>query len=352
MNDIKISIIIPVYNAEKYLEQCLDSVLAQTLTSFEVICINDGSTDSSLEILKHYQERDSRFTIFDIPNGGVSNARNKGLEYAKGEFVTFLDSDDWLDVNFCEKLYNTAKDENADIVMCSYCKEYQGQTIIAHALEKERIVFDRELIERNIHRRFYGLIDDELKYPEKGDSIVSPWMQLFKVDLAKKAKFVDIREVGTFEDGLYQIDVYQYCNCFAYIDDPLYHYRKTNNQSITTKYKSDLFIRWQHLYDLMEDRIVENGYGDDYKQALSNRICFGLIGLGLNELADKQSNGFVKSKRLKQFLETERYQTAFQRLRTEVMPLKWKVFFGLCKKKYTLLLVFLLRCMNWLRSKK
>ena len=75
---------------------------------------------------------------------------------------------------------------------------------------------------------------------------------------------------------------------------------------------------------------------------LSNRICFGLIGLGLNELADKQSNSFVKSKRLKQFLETERYQTAFQRLRTEVMPLKWKVFFWLCKKKYTLLLVFLL----------
>ena len=333
MNNVKISVIIPVYNAEEYLTQCLESVSSQTIDSLEIICINDGSTDDSLQILKRYEEKDSRFTVVDIRNSGVSNARNIGLDQAKGEYVTFLDSDDWLDANYCEKLYNIAQKENADIVMCTYCKEYQDRTISAHSLEKDEIVFDKAQILKNIHRRLYGLIDDELEYPEKGDSIVSPCMQLFKIDVAKKARFIDIHEVGTFEDGLYQIDVYQHCNRFAYIDEPLYHYRKTNEQSITTKHKDDLFVRWQRLYDVMEMRIAENGYDDDYKQALNNRICFGVIGLGLNELADKNKNIFKKSKRIKKYLKTERYQAAFKKLKLKRMPLKWKVFFDPSEKE-------------------
>ena len=352
MDNVKISVIIPVYNAEKYLVQCLDSITAQTLQDIEIICINDGSTDGSLAILNEYKERDSRFTVVNICNGGVSNARNMGLERVSGEYVTFLDSDDWLEPNYCEMLYQLAQDENADIVMCSYCKEYQDRTIIVHSLEKEKLVLDREQTQKYIHRRLYGLVDEELTYPEKSDSIVSPCMQLFKKGVAQKAKFIDIREIGTFEDGLYQIDIYPFCNRFVYVDVPLYHYRKTNTQSITTKYKGDLFYQWQHLYDLMEARIVENGYGDEYKQALNNRICFGLVGLGFNELADCNKNIFQKSKKIKTYLKAERYIKAFKTFRLIKIPLKWKVFFGLCKTKSTFLLVWLLSIMNFLRRKQ
>lgn len=111
----KVSIIIPVYNAEKYLEKCLNSVIKQTLKDIEIICINDGSTDGSLNILQKYSEKDKRFIIIDQKNSGQSVARNKGLSVAKGEFIGFVDSDDWIGEDFYEKLYDAAIEYKADI---------------------------------------------------------------------------------------------------------------------------------------------------------------------------------------------------------------------------------------------
>ena len=111
----KVSIIIPVYNAEKYLEKCLNSVIKQTLKDIEIICINDGSTDGSLNILQKYSEKDKRFIIIDQKNSGQSVARNKGLSVAKGEFIGFVDSDDWIGEDFYEKLYDAAIEHKADI---------------------------------------------------------------------------------------------------------------------------------------------------------------------------------------------------------------------------------------------
>lgn len=112
---IKISVIIPVYNVEKYLRECLNSVINQTLKDIEIICINDGSTDSSLEILKEYAAKDKRISIIDKENEGLSATRNLGINLAKGEYISFVDSDDYLDLNFYEKLYKTAKKFKADI---------------------------------------------------------------------------------------------------------------------------------------------------------------------------------------------------------------------------------------------
>lgn len=114
LNDVAISVIVPVYNVEKYLRECLDSVLAQTLKSIEIICVNDGSTDSSLEILKEYEEKDSRIKIVDKVNGGLSSARNAGMKVATGEYVYFLDSDDYLHLKALEFLYVEAKLKNLD----------------------------------------------------------------------------------------------------------------------------------------------------------------------------------------------------------------------------------------------
>lgn len=115
-SNIKISIIIPVYNVEKYLRQCLDSIIYQTFKDFECICINDGSTDNSLSILEEYAKKDKRFRILSQQNQGVGVARNFGLRIAVGEYILFVDSDDFIDNNFCEKLYNNAKKYNSDIV--------------------------------------------------------------------------------------------------------------------------------------------------------------------------------------------------------------------------------------------
>ena len=114
-----ISIIIPVYNVSKYLRACLDSVINQTYKDLEIICINDGSTDDSLEILEEYANKDNRIIIIDKKNAGVSAARNDGIDKAKGEYLFCMDSDDYIDNNFIEVFYNNAKKNNSDLVVLS-----------------------------------------------------------------------------------------------------------------------------------------------------------------------------------------------------------------------------------------
>ena len=119
---IKVSVIVPVYNVEKYLRECLNFLVNQTLKEIEIICINDGSEDSSLEILNEYASKDSRFVIINQENSGQSVARNKGLDIAKGEYIGFVDSDDWVDLNFFENLYSEAVKNNSDIAAASIRK--------------------------------------------------------------------------------------------------------------------------------------------------------------------------------------------------------------------------------------
>lgn len=116
--DVKVSVIIPVYNAEKYLRQCLDSVINQSLREIEIICVDDGSTDGSREILKRYAEKDKRLTVLPQENSGPGVARNKGLDHASGEYVMFLDADDWFELDMLEKLVQSAEKNSSDIVIC------------------------------------------------------------------------------------------------------------------------------------------------------------------------------------------------------------------------------------------
>jgi len=112
---IKVSVIVPVYNVEKYLGECLDSLIGQTLQDIEIIAVNDGSTDDSLQILNEYAAKDGRIKVYSQQNSGQSAARNRGLSVAAGEYVAFIDADDWVDRDFLEKLYQAAQRENADI---------------------------------------------------------------------------------------------------------------------------------------------------------------------------------------------------------------------------------------------
>lgn len=148
----KVSVIIPVYNREKYLKPCLDSVINQTLKNIEIICIDDGSTDGSLEILNEYVKRDGRIKIIEQKNQGPGLARNTGLEIAEGEYIGFVDSDDWIDLNFYETLFTAAKKQGADLARTLYVYEYQNHSIEDNTnrtiLEKKS---DGELLNDNEH---------------------------------------------------------------------------------------------------------------------------------------------------------------------------------------------------------
>ena len=120
MENELISIVVPIYNVEKYLRQCLDSILNQTYQNFECLLINDGSPDNSADICREYVEKDSRFKYFEKENGGLSDARNYGIRQSKGSYITFVDSDDWLENDALQLLYDALKKENADISIGSY----------------------------------------------------------------------------------------------------------------------------------------------------------------------------------------------------------------------------------------
>lgn len=130
--NLKVSVIIPVYNVEKYLPACLDSVLGQTLREIEVICVNDGSTDKSPEILQEYAKKDSRIIVINQENKGQGAARNRAIEIAKGEYIGFVDSDDYIDADFYEKLYNTAVKYNADIACASFERIGVNKSLISN----------------------------------------------------------------------------------------------------------------------------------------------------------------------------------------------------------------------------
>ena len=122
MGNELISIVVPIYNVEKYLRQCLDSILDQTYEHFECLLINDGSPDNSADICKEYVDKDARFHYFEKENGGLASARNFGIKYSKGKYITFIDSDDWVESDYLEVLYSKIKEYNTDFVISSYKK--------------------------------------------------------------------------------------------------------------------------------------------------------------------------------------------------------------------------------------
>lgn len=140
----KVSIIVPIYNVERYLSRCLDSLINQTLKDIEIICINDGATDNSLEILKKFAEKDKRIIIFNQNNKGVAASRNLGLKNAKGDYIGFIDADDWIDLNYFEKLYNAITSTNSDIACCSIKRVYKYKKSWRLKVEKQIIITDTQ----------------------------------------------------------------------------------------------------------------------------------------------------------------------------------------------------------------
>lgn len=345
-----ISIIVPVYNTEKYLETCLESLVNQSLYELEIICVNDGSLDRSLEVLNKYAQKDGRIQVITQKNGGLSAARNTALDQVKGQYVLFVDSDDWIDTILCEQLYQIATKENADCVMCSYIKEFKNHSTINHIFDKAYISWNEQAIQSQIRRKLFGLVGEELAKPQDGDLIVSACMQLFRSTLLQDLRFVDNKVIGT-EDALYQIMFYKKCRKFVYIDQPLYHYRKTNESSITSSYNATLFEKWQNLYDLLARAIEEENLEPSYIEAFYNRVALGMIGLGLNELKAKHKTMNQKATRLKEILNTKRYKNAYEKLEFTYLPFKWKIFFYLCKYQKTMLLVIMLECIEFLRKR-
>lgn len=231
----KISIIMPVYNSEKYLSKAINSVLEQTYKNIELILIDDGSTDNSLNILKEYENKDSRIKVFRQENAGQFKARNMGIKVSEGEYITFLDSDDWLEPNMIETMIKLQLVYNADIVRCTYIDEH---------VEENRQVYNRSMFNTItcIEKQEFT----EKLYPIflNTQQLNSVWGQLIKKDIIKEFNINE--DIKIAEDLLFNLNLYSDTNKIILMPNAYYHYR-TNSESITnTKNKKSVLYRFNN----------------------------------------------------------------------------------------------------------
>lgn len=232
----KVSIIIPVYNEEQYLRKCMDSVVNQTLKDIEIICVDDGSTDKSLEILQEYKSNDPRIRVIVQKNSGAYVARNQGLNIAKGEYIGFIDTDDYIDLNTYEKAYETAKNSDSDIVV------FGGSTF-----GKIEEWADKELTTPNL-TYVNNSIDALLN---TNGARLQVWNKIYRKSILDENS-IKFRTGRIGLDTVFNFRVFPVAKKITFISDKFYHWRKGVSQSISDTKWADISIRYQALIDLFK----------------------------------------------------------------------------------------------------
>lgn len=249
----KVSVIVPIYNVEKYLSKCLNSLVNQTLEDIEIILVNDGSTDSSKKIIEEYKNKyqDKKIIYVEKENGGLSDARNYGMKYANGEYIAFLDSDDFCEVTLYEKMYNKAIKENADYVECDFYWSYPKKNI-------DNVKNDISL--ENYKKIFKNKIDKGIRYKDKSEMFifarVVAWNKLIKKDIIQEQFPVGLK----YEDVEFFYKLLPNINKFAFVEEPLIYYVQresslVNKQDFTAGQVFNVlnnvieFYKQKNLYD-------------------------------------------------------------------------------------------------------
>ena len=212
----KVSVIVPVYNVERYLEECLDSLKNQTYTNLEIILIDDGSTDGSGSICDNYASQDNRFKVVHQINQGAACAKNRGLDVFTGDYFTFLDSDDYVECDWIESMYNVMNEHDCDIVECSFVKKYINREEKVYSLEKEQ----QKIFDTSEYLKFY--ID------HWHSSLL--WNKLFKRELTKDIRFKNERRC--IDDEFYTYKLCSNAKKVVLIDKVLYHYRQRKSSAV------------------------------------------------------------------------------------------------------------------------
>lgn len=242
----KVSIIVPTYNVETYLHQCMTSLHRQTLQDIEIICVNDGSTDGSLEILREYAERDSRIVIIDKENGGYGKAMNVGLEQSTGEYIGILEPDDYVPLEMYEDLYNVAKTNDLDFVKADF---YRFKT-------EENGNMQLTYNHLDITNQFYNQVLNPSITPELITLIMNTWSGIYKRDFLEKYHIRHNETPGaSFQDNGFFWQTFIHAERAMFLDKPYYMNRRDNpNSSVNSK---DKVYCMNIEYDFIRDLLMK-----------------------------------------------------------------------------------------------
>lgn len=327
-SNIAISIIVPIYNAAPYLRKCFDSVVNQTLRNVEIIFIDDGSTDGSSEICKEYADKDNRIIYYKKENEGLAAARQDGIERASGEYIGFVDSDDWLELNMYERMYSEAVNKDADIVFCN---------CFFDDCEKDRVhlepgIYDRKKIESMILPRTLAGIS------EKGSNSVIRWsncLRIYRLSLIKEHGISFGRNFRRSQDLQLTFETTLHADKYISINNEhLYHNRTQNNaDSLSRGYTKNYWKLIRPLIDVLYKDVKEYK-----KQDLSNQMhlcAFFFAASGVkNEYESKVLSFSDKTKKLNEIAKDEVIQAALPYIEKEKLSNYYKAIYrGLCKKR-------------------
>lgn len=258
-NKIKLSIVAAVYNLEEYLPRCLNALVNQTMQDIEILCVDDGSTDSAPQIIEEYKKKyPDKIKTFHKKNGGEFTTRNYGLERATGEYVTFVDTDDWVEPTWAEKLYNSAKQNNADLAVCGFERiDLKTNKVVATNM----INFGNTVKEINPK-------DDYLLFINP-----APWNKVYKREKIKDLRFLPFRG---FNDTMFLASCYTKMNKIAFVPEVLYHYYLRYDSQIHSVNKQDVNNLKKYLLEVKKLYIESNKY-EEMKYVLDT---FAFLHLG------------------------------------------------------------------------
>lgn len=259
----KISVIIPVYNAEKYLRKCLNSILNQTYTKLEIILVNDGSKDSSLSICYEYKKKDDRIKIINNDNHGVSYSRNCGISISTGEYIMFIDADDYIENNFIEKLITCNEYETYDLFISCYTDFYDENIF------KEQKLIDDNILTFDLKKDYLNIV----KY------LRTPWGKIYKLNTIKENNIRFPEDYITAEDQIFNFMYLKYIKKYRFLNECLYFYRHENKDSLSSSKSYEAFIsnikklKFEKVFlDEMNMENKEKIMGDDAVELISGYV--------------------------------------------------------------------------------
>ncbi|NLZ72366.1 MAG: glycosyltransferase [Bacteroidales bacterium] len=294
MTNPKVSVIVPVYNAEQVLSKCVDSIINQQLKDIEIILVNDGSSDNSGKICDEYAEKDKQIRVLHIENQGVSNARNRGIELANGEYIAFVDADDWINEDMYINMFDKITREKADIIMCShYIFDGKSEYVVGFPWEGD-CIFEQDEIHRKVIPAFISPIDINGAKQQVVMGSVGKCLFNKKVIDVNNLRFDT--EIRWTEDLVFVLQFLEKAKKIIFSDIPYYYYRQDskNKFGTTQKYVKDLYFSLTRSKEHLVNILDEIDYRDQMTRQIEYRTV-SMVLLSIRNLCDTGSPfGFVK----------------------------------------------------------
>ena len=383
LNQPLVSIVVPVYQVEAYLDQCVTSLVQQTYKHLQIILVDDGSKDSSGAMCEAWAARDARISVIHQENQGLSGARNTGMAAASGQFLVFMDSDDWLVLDIIEKAVELALHEKEsvegkpiDMVFWRYKKvtsefEIEGANFLTvsqwiegfesiQGISKlSRIssgwIFKNGAVQTQLLRRILGPLRQEVSNPMLLDSNTSSWAKLYNRELLvnNHLQFIPTQQIGS-EDLPFILEVLLHTKSVIWMNEFGSMYRKDNAGSLTKSHGNTLFKRYvalNHFLDnFYQQHLVELDKSGEFRQALSNRQALNILNVCLSLISRRfQASFWEKYQQLNQIFRDSDYKNRLRKLDFTYLTPGFRVFYYSAKMGFTSVGFILLRLMFFIR---